>query len=37
MRPILWGVILFFIGMIGWIAFSIIGGIGGAITGEKIQ
>jgi hypothetical protein len=33
MRPLLWGTIWFAIGLVGWIAFSVIAGIGGAITG----
>jgi hypothetical protein len=33
MRPIGWGLIFFLVGIIGWLLFSIIGGIGGAITG----
>jgi len=27
MRPILWGIILFFIGLVGWVTFSIVGGL----------
>jgi hypothetical protein len=27
MRPIFWGIIWFVIGMIGWIAFSVLGGV----------
>ncbi|XOB41574.1 MAG: hypothetical protein ACKKMS_02540 [Candidatus Nealsonbacteria bacterium] len=34
MRPIFWGLICFLIGMVGWIAFSVIGGLGEGITGE---
>jgi len=33
MRPIGWGLILFLIGIIGWLLFSVIYGVGGAITG----
>lgn len=34
MRPIFWGLICFLIGMVGWIAFSVIGGLGEAVSGE---
>jgi len=34
MRPILWGTIWFFIGMIGWITFSTICGLSLGFTGE---
>lgn len=34
MRPILWGTIWFVIGMIGWLAFSIIGGTLEGLSGE---
>ncbi len=27
MRPILWGTIWFFIGLVGWVTFSIVGGL----------
>lgn len=33
MRPIGWGLIFFLVGIIGWLLFSIIAGVGGAITG----
>ena len=33
MRPIGWGLIFFLVGIIGWLLFSIIYGVGGAITG----
>jgi len=33
MRPILWGTIWFVIGMIGWLVFSVIGGVGEGIAG----
>ena len=32
MRPIVWGLIFFIIGLIGWIAFSILAGICSAVT-----
>jgi hypothetical protein len=34
MRPIHWGVIWFFIGMVGWVFFSVIVGVGTAFGGE---
>jgi hypothetical protein len=34
MRPIYWGVIWFFIGMVGWISFSVIVGVGTALGGQ---
>jgi len=33
MRPIGWGLIFFLVGITGWLLFSIIYGVGGAITG----
>jgi len=34
MRPIYWGVIWFFIGIIGWIAFSVVYGVIGGLSGH---
>jgi hypothetical protein len=34
MRPIYWGVIWFFIGMVGWVFFSVIVGVGTAFGGQ---
>ena len=34
MRPIYWGVIWFFIGMVGWIAFSLIVGVVTGLGGQ---
>lgn len=34
MRPIYWGVIWFFIGMVGWVFFSVIVGVGTGLGGE---
>lgn len=34
MRPLYWGVIWFFIGMVGWIAFSVIYGFGLGLGGS---
>jgi len=34
MRPIYWGVIWFFIGMIGWVAFSVVYGVIGGFSGS---
>lgn len=34
MRPIYWGIIWFFIGMVGWVFFSVIVGIGTAFGGQ---
>lgn len=34
MRPIYWGIIWFFIGMVGWFFFSIVVGIGMGIGAE---
>lgn len=33
MRPIYWGVIWFFIGMVGWVAFSVVYGVIGGLSG----
>jgi len=34
MRPILWGIIWFFIGMVGWICFSVILGLAMGLRAE---
>ncbi len=34
MRPLYWGVIWFFIGMVGWVFFSVIAGVGTGVTGK---
>jgi hypothetical protein len=34
MRPILWGTIWFVIGLVGWLAFSVIIGFGEGLGGE---
>lgn len=34
LRPIYWGVIWFFIGMVGWIAFSVVYGVIGGLSGR---
>lgn len=34
MRPILWGVIWFVIGMLGWVYFSVIAGVSAGATGK---
>jgi hypothetical protein len=36
MRPIHWGVIWFFIGMVGWVFFSVIVGVGTGLAGQKV-
>jgi hypothetical protein len=36
MRPIHWGVIWFFIGMVGWVFFSVIVGVGTGLAGQKL-
>ncbi len=35
MRPITWGTIWFFIGMIGWVYFSVIAGIETGFSGKE--
>jgi len=37
MRPIYWGTIWVFIGMIGWVVFSIVGGTIEGLGGERNQ
>ena len=37
MRPIHWGVIWFFIGMVGWVFFSVIVGVGTGLAGQKVS
>jgi hypothetical protein len=37
MRPIHWGVIWFFIGMVGWVFFSVIVGVGAGLAGQKLS
>jgi hypothetical protein len=37
MRPIHWGVIWFFIGMVGWVFFSVIVGVGTGLAGQELS